>query len=172
MSKKSLREEAHERLAALGLVLPYKPVWWVGQAKQEVLALPESVRHEVGVAVRAAQGSRTAHGVRKHIDGSFRGWDVAYASMPFDGDTYRAFFTVAAFSDVIFVLCAFQKKSTQGIATPKVKLALVETRYSMAKALYKEPPTDLAKAIKRYHAECDAQSPAVPSTPRPRGRKS
>ena len=153
-----------------GWCCPTSRSWWVGQAKQEALALPASMRHEV--VVRAAQGSRSAHGVRKHIDGSFRGWDVAYASMPFDGDTYRAFFTVAAFSDVIFVLCAFQKKSTQGIATPKVKLALVETRFSMARALYKEPPTDLAKAIKRYHAECDAQSPAVPSTPRPRGRKS
>jgi phage-related protein len=37
---------------------------------------------------------------------------------PHDGDTYRAVYTVK-FTEAIYVLHAFQKKSKSGIATPK-----------------------------------------------------
>ena len=37
---------------------------------------------------------------------------------PHDGDTYRAVYTVK-FEDAVYVLHAFQKKSTKGIATPQ-----------------------------------------------------
>ncbi len=53
----------------------------------------------------------------------------------FDGDTYRAVYTVR-FAGVVYVLHAFQKKSKRGIATPKVELTLVEQRLKRAREDY------------------------------------
>jgi phage-related protein len=53
----------------------------------------------------------------------------------FDGDTYRAVYTVR-FAGVVYVLHAFQKKSRRGIATPKTELDLIEQRLKRAKADY------------------------------------
>ena len=53
----------------------------------------------------------------------------------FDGDTYRAVYAVKL-ADVIYVVHAFQKKSKQGIATPKQDIKLIETRLKRAKEHY------------------------------------
>jgi phage-related protein len=53
----------------------------------------------------------------------------------FDGDTYRAIYTVKL-AGVVYVLHVFQKKSTRGIATPKPALALIRERWQRAKAHY------------------------------------
>lgn len=50
----------------------------------------------------------------------------------FDGDTYRAVYTVKLVG-VIYVLHAFQKKSKHGIATAKKDIELIETRLKRAK---------------------------------------
>lgn len=55
----------------------------------------------------------------------------------FDGDTYRAVYTVKL-AGVIYVLHAFQKKSKQGIATPKQDIELIEKRLKRAKEHYAE----------------------------------
>lgn len=55
----------------------------------------------------------------------------------FDGDTYRAVYTVR-FAGVVYVLHAFQKKSKHGIATPKPELELVEQRLKRAREDYQE----------------------------------
>ena len=44
-----------------------------------------------------------------------------------DGNTYRAVYTVR-FKGAIYVLHAFQKKSKQGIKTPKHEIDLIENR--------------------------------------------
>lgn len=49
----------------------------------------------------------------------------------YDGDTYRAVYTVK-FGDVIYVLHAFQKKSKKGIATPKQELDRIAARLRIA----------------------------------------
>ncbi len=54
----------------------------------------------------------------------------------FDGDTYRAVYTVR-FADAVYVLRAFQKKSKSGIATPKAEIELIKTRLRAAEADYK-----------------------------------
>ncbi len=43
------------------------------------------------------------------------------------GNAYRAVYTVR-YAEAIYVLHAFQKKSNQGIATPKAEMDLVEQR--------------------------------------------
>jgi phage-related protein len=53
----------------------------------------------------------------------------------FDGSTYRTVYTVR-FKGAVYVLHAFQKKSTRGIATPKVELDLVRQRYRAAEEHY------------------------------------
>ena len=45
----------------------------------------------------------------------------------FQGDAYRAVYTVRYVESVYVVHC-FQKKSTQGIATPKPDVELIKTR--------------------------------------------
>ena len=55
----------------------------------------------------------------------------------FDGDTYRAVYTVK-FGGVIYVLHAFQKKSKKGIATPQRDIDLIRARLKRAEQHYKE----------------------------------
>jgi len=54
----------------------------------------------------------------------------------FEGGTYRAVYTVR-FAEAVYVLHAFQKKSTSGIATPKHELDLVRARLREAEAIVK-----------------------------------
>jgi phage-related protein len=54
----------------------------------------------------------------------------------FDGDTYRAVYTVR-FEGALYVLHAFQKKATKGIATPRRHLDLVRQRLREAEAIFK-----------------------------------
>jgi len=53
----------------------------------------------------------------------------------FDGNTYRAVYTVR-FAEAVYVLHAFQKKSKSGIATPKRDLDLIVERFKRAKELH------------------------------------
>lgn len=55
----------------------------------------------------------------------------------FDGNTYRAVYTVKL-RGMVYVLHVFQKKSTRGIATPKREIALIQERWRRAKAHYAE----------------------------------
>jgi phage-related protein len=54
-----------------------------------------------------------------------------------DTNTYRAVYTVQ-FADVIYVLHAFQKKSTRGIATPQKELDLIRRRLAEAQRLQRQ----------------------------------
>lgn len=53
-------------------------------------------------------------------------------SSDFDGDTYRAVYTVKL-RGAVYVLHVFQKKSTRGIATPRREIALIKERYRWAR---------------------------------------
>ena len=55
----------------------------------------------------------------------------------FDGDTYRAVYTVR-FAGVVYVLHAFQKKSKHGIATPRGEMHLIEQRLKRAREDYEQ----------------------------------
>jgi phage-related protein len=75
----------------------------------------------------------------KHPDAKplkgFQGAGVLEVVEDFDGDTYRAVYTVR-FVGVVYVLHVFQKKSKRGIATPKPDMDLVEGRLKRAKEHY------------------------------------
>lgn len=53
----------------------------------------------------------------------------------FDGDTYRAVYTVR-FKGVVFALHAFQKKSKSGKKTPQGEIEQVKRRLKVAEEIY------------------------------------
>jgi phage-related protein len=55
----------------------------------------------------------------------------------YDGDTYRALYTVR-FANAVYVLHAFQKKSPHGVATRQSDVALVKERLKLAQRDYEE----------------------------------
>ena len=67
----------------------------------------------------------------------FKGAGVLKIAEDFDGDTYRAVYTVN-FREAVYVLHCFQKKSKQGIATPKQDIDLVKERYRRALEEHKQ----------------------------------
>ncbi len=108
--------------------MPLKPLRWVGRAKDDLLAFPDEVRKEFGYAFYVAQrGGR--HPAAKPLKG-FGGAGVMEIVEDHVGDTYRAVYTVR-FAEAIYVLHAFQKKATRGIATPKREIDLIRMRLGL-----------------------------------------
>lgn len=56
------------------------------------------------------------------------------------GDTFRAMYTVRL-AGTVYVLHAFQKKSTKAIATPQRELDLVKARLKLAEDLHRKRET-------------------------------
>jgi phage-related protein len=116
-------------------VLPLKPVEWIGSSLSDLKDFPDEVQEVVGYALYVAQcGDK--HPSAKPLKG-FKGSGVVEVVDDFDGDTYRAVYTIK-FADVVYVLHSFQKKSKQGIATPKQDMDLIEARLKRAKEHYSE----------------------------------
>jgi len=103
-----------------------KPLLRRGSSKADYMAFPADVQREMGYALFLAQmGERHPRLVRT-LKG-FGGGTVVEVKESHDGNAYRAVYTVR-FSDAVYVLHAFQKKSTTGIKTSKTDLNIVERR--------------------------------------------
>jgi phage-related protein len=102
-----------------------KPVVWIGPSRRAFRALPRPVKSRMGYALYVAQ-----HG-GKHRDAKplkgFGGAGMVEIVSDFDGDTFRAVYTVR-FAAAVYVLHVFQKKSKTGRATPKSEMELIEKR--------------------------------------------
>jgi phage-related protein len=85
-----------------------KPLFWVGSSLKDVREFPEEVKDEVGFALYQVQRGLTPRSA-KPLRG-FGGASVLEIVEDFRTDTYRAVYTVQ-FTEVIYVLHAFQKKS-------------------------------------------------------------
>ena len=57
-------------------------------------------------------------------------------ALPFKGDAFRVIYAVQI-ADEIWVVHAFQKKSTQGIKTPKREIDLIEDRLKRLKEMFR-----------------------------------
>ena len=87
----------------------------------------------IGTALNSAQlGGK--HPAAKPLKG-FGGAGVLEIVDDFDGETYRAVYTVN-FGDIVYVLHAFQKKSRKGIETLKGDIELIRRRYKSAAAAF------------------------------------
>jgi phage-related protein len=99
------------------------------------MALPTGVRRLVGYALSLAQVG-DQHDAAKVLKG-FGGAGVLEVIESDVGGTYRAVYTVK-FKEAVFVLHCFQKKSKQGIATPKEDMDIIHARLKVAEAWAKE----------------------------------
>jgi phage-related protein len=115
------------------LLRTIKPAVFVGPSRMDLRSFPVKVRQEIGQALFEVQlGDHPASA--KPLKGFGSG--VLEIRDNFEGNTYRAVYVVR-FEGVLYVLHAFQKKSTKGIATPQRHLDLVRQRLREAETLHK-----------------------------------
>lgn len=112
-----------------------KELIWVGSSKQDLSVFPDDVKLVMGFALRVAQQGRK-HPRAKPLKG-YKGAGVLEIVDDFDGDTYRAIYTVR-FEGAVFALDAFQKKSKKGIATSKADLDRIASRLKRAEEMHAE----------------------------------
>ncbi|MCB9949339.1 MAG: type II toxin-antitoxin system RelE/ParE family toxin [Rhodospirillaceae bacterium] len=112
-----------------------KSLHWVGSSKKDYQTFPEEVQYAMGYGLYLAQEGKRAESA-KSLKG-FGGTSVVELIEDHHGDTYRAVYTVQ-FSEAVYVLHAFQKKSKSGIATPKTDIDLIKRRYREAQADHRE----------------------------------
>ncbi len=102
----------------------------MGTSLEDLKKFPDEVQEQIGYALYLAQvGDK--HPDTKPLKG-FKGASVLEVVEDFDGDTYRAVYTVKL-KKAVYVLHVFQKKSKHGIATPKQDINLIEARFQRAK---------------------------------------
>jgi phage-related protein len=112
-----------------------KPLVWLGSSKRDLIALPVPIRKFFGHALDFAQRG-DKHDAAKALKG-FGGAGVLEIVEDGRGGTYRAVYTIK-FKEAVFVLHVFQKKSKQGIATPKPDLDIIRERLKVAEQMVKE----------------------------------
>jgi phage-related protein len=111
-----------------------KSIIWMGSSKRDLKAFPAEVKDVMGYALYQAQLGLKAPSA-KPLAG-FGGASVVEIVEDFQTNTYRAVYTVR-FSEFVYVLHAFQKKSKKGIATPKTDIDLIKKRFRLAEENYK-----------------------------------
>ncbi len=115
------------------LLRSIKPAVFIGSSRRDLQSFPATARREIGQALFEAQLGDHPAGA-KPLKGF--GGGVLEIRKTASGDAYRAVYTVR-FEDVLYVLHAFQKKSTKGIATPKLHLDLIKQRLRQAEIIHR-----------------------------------
>ena len=114
------------------LLRTIKPAVFLGSSRKDLQAFPAAARSGIGQAlfeVQIGEHPRNAKPL-KGLSG------VLEIRENFDGDTYRTVYTVRL-EGILYVLHAFQKKSTSGIATPQRHMDLIRQRLRDAEAIHK-----------------------------------
>lgn len=107
-----------------------KPIVWIGSARKDLRSLPEEVEDDIGFNLYEAQQGKMP-GDAKVLSG-YGGAKVLEIVSNYRTDTFRAVYTVE-FEEAIYVLHCFQKKSTQGIGTPKRDVEKINQRLKVAR---------------------------------------
>ncbi|MCZ7625375.1 MAG: hypothetical protein C3F12_06430 [Candidatus Methylomirabilota bacterium] len=101
-----------------------RPVSWIKAALREFETFPKRARSICLAALTiAAEGGKADIAKPMHGMGS----GVFEIVLPFKGDAFRVVYAVQ-FADEIWVVHAFQKKSTRAIKTPKRELDVIKDR--------------------------------------------
>ena len=111
-----------------------RPIKFHGAALKAMRDLPEAVRQAFQDGLFFVTMGEEP-GMAKALKG-FNGRDVLELRKNDRSGTYRAVYTVR-FAEVIYVLHAFQKKSTRGIATAATDIAMIKARLRMAREDYR-----------------------------------
>ena len=111
-----------------------KPLYWIASSLKDIARFPADVQRRFGFALSAAQyGGK--HQAAKPWKGDGRG--ILEVVKDYDGDTYRAIYTVR-FAQAVYVLHVFQKKSPRRIETRQSDVTLVRERLKAAQRDYEE----------------------------------
>lgn len=110
-----------------------KPLHFVGSSRKDLRELPEDVQDVFGSALLDAQYGDVPDGARAFGEGVPR--EVMKLAEDYDGDTYRAAYTVS-FPLAVYVLHVFRKKAKSGIGTPQPDKDLIRTRLRAAAEHY------------------------------------
>ena len=115
-------------------ILKPRTVVWLGNSRKNILKFPENVRKLIGDELQFIQFG----GMPKDIK-VFKGIGsgVIEIVLKYNKEAYRCVQAVQL-GDKIYVLHAFQKKSTKGISTPQKDVDLIKQRYKDAKELEKD----------------------------------
>jgi phage-related protein len=107
-----------------------RPLIWIGSSRKEYLEFPAKVQDNFGFELFLAQTGQHPPSAKP-----LRGLGSGTVELVdnFDGDTYRAVYTVR-FESAVYVLHAFKKKSKQGIKTPQSDIELIKRRLREAEA--------------------------------------
>jgi phage-related protein len=108
-----------------------RPISWIRAALREFETFPEGAKSIcLATLTIAAEGGKAD--VAKPIRGLGPG--VFEIALPFRGDAFRVVYAVQL-SDEIWVVHAFQKKSTQGVKTPQREIDLIKDRLKRLKGM-------------------------------------
>jgi len=108
-----------------------RPVSWIRAALKEFETFPEGARSICLAALTiAAEGGKADMAKPMHAMGA----GVFEIALPFRGDAYRVVYGVQV-AEEIWVVHAFQKKSTQGIKTPQREIELIKDRLKRLKEM-------------------------------------
>jgi phage-related protein len=101
-----------------------RPISWLKAALREFEKFPDEVRTKCLTALTiAAEGGKAD--IAKPMQGLGSG--VLEIALPFRGDAFRVVYAVQL-GDDLWIVHAFQKKSTQGIKTAKHEVDLIKDR--------------------------------------------
>ena len=108
-----------------------RPVSWIRAARKEFEAFPEGAKSiSLAALTIAAEGGKAD--VAKPMRGLGSG--VFEIALSFRGDAFRLVYAVQL-AEEIWVVHAFQKKSTQGIKTPSREIDLMKDRLKRLKEM-------------------------------------
>jgi phage-related protein len=108
-----------------------RPISWIKGARKDFEKFPEEVQTICLTALTIAAENGKAD-IAKPFKGLGSG--IFEIALPWRGDAFRVVYAVQIASE-IWVLHAFQKKSTQGIKTPQHEVELIESRLKKLKEM-------------------------------------
>jgi len=108
-----------------------RPISWIRAALREFETFPEGAR-SICLVAQTIAADRGKADIAKPMHGLGSG--VFEIALPFRSNAFRVVYAVQL-ADEIWVVHAFQKKSTQGIKTPKREIDLIEARLRKLKEM-------------------------------------
>jgi len=108
-----------------------REIAWVKAALKDFSDFPQAVQDRMKDALAIAGMGQKAD-IAKPLKGLGSG--VFEIALPYRTDAYRAIYAVQ-FENAIWVVHAFQKKSTKGIATPQKEVELIQARLKRIKEM-------------------------------------
>jgi len=107
-----------------------KKIRWVGSSREDLKEFPATAQDNIGYGLYEAQ-----LGAFPHCAKPLKGFGGVFEIVcDFDKSTYRTVYATKL-GDHLYVLHAFQKKSTIGIKTPKHEIDLIKARLQAAKLI-------------------------------------